>query len=292
VRVRGDEPWIEPSLRSLDAFADEILVLDNGASPETRARLDAISPALGSRLRVDACPDLDLFGVSNRGLEGARFRWVIRWDADLVAHTSGPGDIRRLRDDLLAVEPWRHDLVHVAAIEVAGDLRHQLPHMRIRGDGQVVVWSRALRYVMNRVSVDPADLGAHDRLLRGTRPVRRTLEALRTPRHYRIRRWERPAYFHVNVKAPRHMLLRHFWLEWVDAVVAGSRVSQEAYVRGRVREEWGARDLVEAEERYVDAYRALLVPFDEGLCGEYPELLRPYLDAASPAESAAHREST
>ncbi len=36
VRVKGDEEWIEPSLISIQEFADEILVLDNGASPETQ----------------------------------------------------------------------------------------------------------------------------------------------------------------------------------------------------------------------------------------------------------------
>jgi glycosyl transferase family 2 len=280
VRVRGEEPWIEPSIRSVEAFANEILVLDNGAGPSTRRRLDALADTLGSRLRVERCPELDLFDLSDRGLARARFRWIIRWDADLVAHTSGPGDIRRLREHLLGVDRSRYELWHVPAVEVAGDLRHQLPAMGFRNDGQVVVWSRALRYVKNTRTLPGGALEPHARVLRPDRPVRQTLEALRTPIYYRVRRWPRPAYFHVNVKSARHMLLRHFWLDWVDAVAGGSRLTQEAYVVRRVAEEWGIHDLAEAERRYVERYCALLVPFDAAACGPYPDLLRPHVDAA------------
>jgi glycosyltransferase involved in cell wall biosynthesis len=283
VRVRGEEEWIEPCLRSIEGFADEVVVLDNGAGPLTRARVEALRDVFGERLVIERCPELDLVRLSNRGLARARFRWVVRWDADMVAHTSGPADIRGLGAYLRGRDRRRYELVHVAAVEVAGDLRHQLPGMRTRHDGQVVVWSRALEYVINRRTLDPSELEPHDRVLRGPGPVHRALEALRTPPYYRIARWERPAYFHVNVKPPRHMLLRHFWLDWVDAVAGGSPLSHEAYVARRVADEWGVGDLAEAERRYLERYRALLVPFDAAACGPYPELLRPYLERTSRA---------
>ena len=97
VRVKGDEEWIEPSLISIQEFADEILVLDNGASPETQKALDRLRDPLGDLLRIERCPHLDLFEVSNLALEKDRSRWVVRWDADFIAHTSETGDIRNLR---------------------------------------------------------------------------------------------------------------------------------------------------------------------------------------------------
>ena len=147
VRVRGEEEWIEPSLISIREFADEILVLDNGASPETQKALDRLRDPLGDLLRIERCPHLDLFEVSNLALEKARSRWVVRWDADFIAHTSETGDIRNLRRYLPELDPRRYSLVYLTAVEVAGDLFHHFPDRRIRRDGQVHTASTRARYV-------------------------------------------------------------------------------------------------------------------------------------------------
>jgi hypothetical protein len=277
VRVRGDEEWIEPCLRSIRHFADEILVLDHGASRSTREALDAVAAELGPRLRVERHPELDFVALSNLGLGLARFRWTIRWDADFVAHTSGAGDIARLREHLLGLDARRHHLVHVPAVEVAGDLRHQFPGLRIRRDGQAVVWSRHLRYVPVRRTVPPRELAAHDALLRDDRPVRRSFESLRAPRWYAMTEWDRPAYFHVNVKSARHMLVRHFWLEWLEESSRPPTMPLEEYATRRALAEWGVPTLGDAERLYVSEYCRRLVPFDASTCGPYPELLLPFL---------------
>ncbi len=277
VRVQGEEEWLEPCLRSIRGFADEIVVLDNGASPETRRILEAVRPALGSLLRVEERPHLDLFAMSNFGLAASRFRWVIRWDADFVAHTSGAGDIRALRQFLLQLDPRRYYLVRVGAVEVAGDLFHQFPDLRVRFDGQAVVWSPAIRYVAVHRTVAAGELATPDRVLRDGRAVSRSLESLRTPPYYKVLTWDRPAYVHVNIKSRRHMLLRHFWLEWLEAVSRGSAETREDYAARRAREDWGIGTWDEAEQAYLQSYCRQLVPFDAERCGPYPELLEPYL---------------
>lgn len=278
VRVRGDEEWIGPSLLSIREFADEILVFDNEASPETQKTLKRLRHPLGDLLRLERCPQLDLFQLSNLGLAKARFRWVIRWDADFVAHTTGTRDIRTLRRHLLELDPRRYYLVYVPAVEVAGDLFHQFPDLRVRFDGQAAVWSHEIRYVGIQRTVAYSQLASPDRIFRTAGHVRRTLEALETPRYYRVLRWHEPAYFHVNVKSGRHMLLRHYWLEWlVDGSSQGSAKPREDYVALRVEQEWGISNLAEAERLYLAAYCERLVPFDADRCGPYPELLLPYL---------------
>jgi glycosyltransferase involved in cell wall biosynthesis len=277
VRVKGEEEWIEPCLLSLRHFADEILVLDNGASPETRTTLDRLKGSLGAILQVTLCPQLDLFQVSNHGLKLARFRWVIRWDADFVAHTDGPGDIQNLRRYLLRLDSRRYYVVSVAASEVAGDLFHQFPDLRVRHDGQAAIWSSGIGYVAVHRIVAVHDLATPDRVLRADGSVSRTLESLKTPCYYRSLCWEHPAYFHVNVKSARHMLLRHFWLEWLDASLRGTVESREEYVSRRAQEEWKVPGLAEAEHCYVTAYCKQLATFDARRCGPYPELLKPYL---------------
>lgn len=278
VRVRGDEEWIEPCLRSVRAFADEAVVLDNGAAPDTRESLARVAGELGGFLRLESCPDLDFVTLSNRGLALARYRWLIRWDADFVAYTSGPHDIRGLRRYLLDLDPRRYYLVYVRAAEVAGDLFHQFPDLRDRYDGQAAVWSAALRYVAIGRTLPVERLATPDRVLRNGGTVRHTLEALATPRYYRVTRWPAPAYLHVNVKSGRRLLLRHFWLEWLDASRRAPAPPLDEYVRRRVREEWGLGDLDAAERAYVTAYCKRLVPFDAARYGPYPDALTAYLD--------------
>ena len=135
------------SLRRLTQNADSVVVLDNGASEGARAAIERLVRVLGSRLVRIHCPRLDLFEVSNLGLARARFRFVVRWDADFVGHTDGPGDLRHLRRFLLDLDRRRYFVVTLSAAEVAGDLRHQFPDRRVRHDGQAHTASARARFV-------------------------------------------------------------------------------------------------------------------------------------------------
>ncbi len=288
VRVKGEEEWLEPCLLSVREFADEILVLDNGAFPEARATLDRLRDALGQPLRIERCPDLDLFQLSNLGLAKSRFRWVIRWDADFVAHTSGAGDIRNLRRYLLDLDPRRYYLVHVPAAEVAGDLTHQFPDLRLRYDGQVHTASHRAHYVPLQQTLARSDVVTHYGLLREGPVFRVTLEALRVPKFYRVLRWKEVAYLHVNVKSSRYTLLRHFWLEWLGQGDFRAFPTLESYALAHVRARWGLNDLDEAARFFMAQYCRGLVPLDAERCGPYPELLRPFL--AKPRYRVEYRD--
>jgi glycosyltransferase involved in cell wall biosynthesis len=280
VRVRGEEEWIEPSLLSVRDFADEILVLDNGAGRQTQRTLARLSDKLSERLRVETCPELDLFTMSNLGLERARYRWIMRWDADFVGHTDGTGDLRRLRQHLLALDRRRFHLVYVPAAEVAGDLRHQFPDRRLRWDGCAHVASPRARYARVERALAPESLALPDRVLRGDGPLRVALESLAVPKFYRVLRWPSVAYIHVHVKRARAALLRHFWLEWLGAADVARFPTLASYAEARAREDWGIGDLDDAARHYMAQYCRGLVPVDEAVCGPYPELLAPHVAEA------------
>jgi len=278
VRVRGEEEWLEPCVRSIEGFADDIVVLDNGAAPPTADTLDRLGRDLGPRLRVERCPDLDLLALSNRGLEIARSRWVIRWDADFVARTEGEHDIGRLREWLLGLDPRLYHLVYVPAVEVAGDLAHQFPDRRIRLDGSAHTASPRARYVAVERDLPLASLCHADRVWREGSAFRVRFESLSVPRSYRVHRWPVAAYFHVDVKSRRHMLLRHFWLEWLREAANGGAPTLEAYAHARAADRWGISDPAAAADALVARYCEGLVPVDVSRCGPYPAALRTYLD--------------
>jgi hypothetical protein len=278
VRVRGEEEWLEPAVLSIAEFADEILVLDNGASEAARASIERLRAGLGARLTAVPCPDLDLFELSNLGLERARFRFVVRWDADFVGHTDGPGDLRHVRRFLLDLDRRRYFLVTLPAAEVAGDLRHQVPDRRVRHDGQAHTASARARFVRVTRQTATAALGAADRPLRERARLTLALESLAVPPYYAVLRWPTIAYFHVHVKPARHLLLRHFWLEWLGAADGAGHPTLEAYALEQARVRWGIADAEAAAAHLVRRLCAGLVPFDPDACGPYPALLRPYLD--------------
>jgi hypothetical protein len=280
VRVRGDEEWIEPAVTSIRDFADEILVLDNGASESARRSIARLVRALGRQLILLECPALDLFDVSNLGLERARYRFVVRWDADFVGHTDGPGDLRHLRSYLLALDRRRYFRVVLPAAEVAGDLRHQFPDRRLRHDGEAHTASARARFVRVTREMPAEALGAADRPLRERQRLTLALESLALPPYYATVSWPHVAYFHVHVKSAAHLLLRHFWLEWLAEPDTGRYPTLESYALEQARVRWGLADRHAAAAHLVQRICAGLVPFDEGVCGPYPALLQPHLEAS------------
>lgn len=284
VRVRDEEDWIEASLRSLVGFADEIVVVDNGSTDASVERVRALAPRLGVEVRLWERPDLDQAALSNEALRRARFRWLVRWDADFVGHTAGPHALRGLREVIATVPPWRHLCLHPALVELAGDLFHQPSGLRVRWDSHLLTWSPALAYRTAVVLLNP-DPARPAGTPGAPRARRAAVESLALPAWYGIRRWPTPAIFHVNVKPARRMLLRHFWQEWW-AEQPGC--SLEEYARRRTRAEWGAESLEAAACDYVARYCQRLVRFDPAAYGGYPALLAPAL--ASPRYRVLYRD--
>ena len=278
VRVRGDEEWIEPSLLSIRDFADEIIVLDNKASTKTLESLDQLKSHLGDLLKCETYHDLDIYQLSNLGLRKAQFRWVVRWDADFVAHTNGKGDIRNLRLHLLQLDPRRYYLVYLAAVELAGDLFHQFPDLRTRSDGQIHTASRWAAYipVLRRLEVSAVPLP--DRILREGSILKITKESLKVPKFYQILRWNEAIYFHVNVKSAWHTLNRYFWLEWLGHGNFRTYPTLESYTLNQIQDRWGISDPEDAARFFMRHYCQGLDVYHSKLCGSYPELLRPFLE--------------
>ena len=278
VRVRGDEEWLEPAVLSIREFADEIILLDNGASETARAAVERVARILGPRLVRLECAALDLFEVSNLGLSRARYRFIVRWDADFVGHTDGAGSLAYLRRFLLGLDRRRYFAVALTAAEVAGDLRHQFPDRRLRHDGQAHTASARARFVRVTCETPTDALSVADRPLRARARLMLALESLALPPYYAVLRWPHVAYFHVHVKPARHLLLRHFWLEWLAEPDTQRYPSLESYALDQARTRWGIDDAEAAAAHLVRRLCAGLVPFDEAACGPYPALLRPYLE--------------
>ena len=115
--------------------------------------------------------------LSQFALDQTRFRWTLRLDGDMVAHTTGPHAIDGLRRRLLALSPRRHYLIYLRHINLAGDLGHQDPKEQVHIEEYLHTFSPRARFI---------------------HPGR--YEAIRFPLFYRPLFWYEPYEFHVNIK--------------------------------------------------------------------------------------------
>ena len=105
VRVKDERDWIEASIASVKSLADEILIGDNGSEDETYELLTAIIEKDKDRVKLWQKPDFDICDLSSFLLRQTKFRWVFRWDGDMIAHTAGEYDIANLRERILKLDP-------------------------------------------------------------------------------------------------------------------------------------------------------------------------------------------
>ena len=141
VRVKNEEEWIETSILSVKNAVDEIVVVDNGSTDQTPEILKKLEQQLSPKMKLFFRPDLDHVDLSNFVLSHTNYRWVLKWDGDFVAHTTGPRCITELRKRLMSLPEDRHFHIHLTCVEVMGDLWHQCPGWETRTDPFVTTFS-------------------------------------------------------------------------------------------------------------------------------------------------------
>ena len=93
----------------------------------------------------------------------------------------------------------------------------------------------------------------------------------RFPPWYKQLRWTEPYIFHCNIKSPKRMVLRRFWMDYMIQRGAGYP-TLEAYAEFRVQKDWGMT-MEEAEKKVQEELMRKLVPYDKTRFGELPKVL-------------------
>jgi glycosyltransferase involved in cell wall biosynthesis len=280
VRVKNEEDWIEPSLLSVQAAVDELVVVDNGSTDRTPSILARLQHTLGPKMQVYAQPQLDHVALSNFALARTRYRWVLRWDGDFVAHTTGPQAMAHLRTRLLGLPQHRHYHVHLMCAELLGDLWHQHRGYEVRNDPFVSTFARHLRFVRVSRRVPQSRLVGLATLLRTDPHAVYTFhfEGIKVPLYCRVLIWPEIYHFHVHIDSDLRMYLRDCWNDWMEHPAIQARYrSLEDYALDRARRLLGVQTLADAGREFMRRVCQELVRYDETRWGPLPELLQPYL---------------
>ena len=272
VRVLNENSWLEASIKSISGHVDEIVVVDTGStdgSLETLQRLAEKDP----KLKVFSCSSNLLWDFSNFALSKTSYRWVIKWDPDLVSPSAPAPGIGAFVKFLLSLDPRFYYYVNPGLIELAGDFSHQFPGVRVRSDMEAFTYSQGASYVpVERVfAEDPyqAKLFPEGRNKPG--PLR--FEGLHLPIYYRLLSYGGIAAYHLNIKPGLRHLLGYFYLQWLASPGVARGQKLEEYALEQVREKLGQQDLESAAAFYMREYVKRLLPYDEKL-GALPENLR------------------
>ena len=255
MRVKDEADWIRPSIESIKCIADEIIVVDNGSTDGTYEILEEMTSNENGLIKLWRKPDLNHCDLSNFALDQTSFRLVFRWDADMVAHTTGDYNISYLRERLLSLNPKCYYLIYLRHINLAGDLFHQDPKEMVHIEEYIHSFSEKACYI---------------------HPGR--FEAIKVPKYYRVLFWYEPYSFHVNVKPERRMLLRYFWEDWMDLKDYEKYPKLEDYVVEKIKHEFETDSLEKAASLCVKRICNNFIRYDPQIFGSCPELLKPYLE--------------
>jgi len=249
---------IDLSVRSFLSFGDEIICVDNGSTDGTIDVLRRLADDYPAVTFINASDVKHLDENRQIAYEHSRFRWVFRGDSDYIAWTSGPRDIRHLRQQVLSHPPGNPPVCfELRANYVVGDWYHS-PKGRQESS------------INRRVFQDVPGM----RFCRIGRN-----ETVRLPHRKDGRGWARvfvptKHILHANIYPPLSAFLRVYRRLWREQGDFARYPTVESYVRERCGDKDGTMDLnAKALERAKRRDKGL-VPYE----GQYPSIVREHLE--------------
>jgi glycosyltransferase involved in cell wall biosynthesis len=252
IRVKNEEDWVGKSLKSIERFADEVIIIENNSDDKTIEKIKEIMTDYAIPIKLYQDKTNDICELSNKALSCTSFRWIFRWDADFIAYISGRRNIINLRNYLLSL-PNKFYLFYPITISFAGDLLHVKKNNEFHSEGYIHTFHKKLKYIKKG-----------------------RFEVLKVPLFYKIKRIHEIYFVHIGSAKPQERLLyRSFWLYWLKANKNGKYPKINDYIKEQSKINWDSISLTEITKKEVEEIiKSNLVKYDENEFGEYPLLLK------------------
>lgn len=259
VSARNEEYILPFCLKSLVGVVDQVVLVDNGSDDATLQIMKDFKEENEGRIEVDVLemPGALLGDCRNAGLRQTRYKWHLRWDADMVCRTSGENSMTQIRELIKDDRPRTI----------------QLPRTNLRGD---------FHHTRHALAMDPGE----PILLRFGRDIKYVeygkFDVIRVPFYYAIVKDHRHFYFHCEgLKSDENMIYRRQYFEWRELYNSYSDNNRPAEVEDfkQYQEDWcikefGTNDKKALKWRFSRMDCSRLRPVQKELFGEYPDVLK------------------
>ena len=263
VAARDEEYTISLCLESLIEVADQVICIDNGSTDNTLKLMYDFKAKYGHQIQVDVIemPGALLGDCREAGLRATQYQWHLRWDADMVCKTSGPEDMRQLREKVLRDDYPR--AIQLPRTNLMGDLSHTYADTNLvvdPGEPILISFGRDIFY---------KEYGKFD--------------AIRVPFYYKQEKEAKRYYFHLSgLKSANNLLHRWFYFEWrnevnkfkdkglpVPAEIEDFVRFKEAFALDRLN----TTDPLAIKYRFLRQFSHALAKFNTEKYGEYPKVV-------------------
>jgi glycosyltransferase involved in cell wall biosynthesis len=258
IATKNEERWIKPSIQSIADVANEIIVIDSTTNDNT-TKIAANLAEYNNKIRHIRFyqEGIHSFALSlHIGLINAQYKWVFKWDSDLIAKS--PEAMTEWMDRVQTLDKNRYHYIDVPRINIEGDLYHQPKNEPFGAyEGRIYTWNPQLKYGLKP--------NYYEQLLGDS------IYGYRIPLFFKMNRWHEPYIFHMNIKTPQRMLNRLFWGDYMSLKATDYKTLDE-YTEYRVKHDWNL-SVKEAQTKVLLENQKNLIPYDEKRFGELPKLL-------------------
>ena len=261
-----NEAYIIPfCLESLVGVVDQVVCIDNGSDDGTLDVMNAFKKKFAGRIEVDILemPNALLGDCRNAGLEHTRYKWHLRWDADMVCRTSGKEDMKLLREKVLKDDQPR--TIQLPRTNLRGDFHHTRKNLPAIDPGEPILvrFGKDIEYV---------EYGKFD--------------VIRVPFYYAIEKESKRYYFHCEgLKSDDNLIYRRQYFEWREAFNKHSDANRpkevsdfEVFKKDWCKREFNTLDQASLKWRFQRDFCNRLERIDKKMFGDYPDVLKPELD--------------
>ena len=264
VAMKNEEYTLPICLNSLIGFADQVIIIDNGSEDNSLSLAKKFKSDNEGQIEVDIIemPGALLGDCREAGLNATRYQWHLRWDADMIAHTDGEFDMKKLKEKTFRDPTPR--TIQLPRINLTGDLFHVVKNKDWDSGEPILIWfNKDITY---------QEFGKFD--------------TVRVPKYYIQMKETLNYYFHCQgLKSDINLIHRFHYFSWRESVNTSDKnnlpehlKTYDSYVEKRNDYLFNTNEPLKVKYRYQ---RQLVHSFEKiniEKYGYYPKVLRDEID--------------
>ena len=119
--VTKDDPWIFESIESVKQYVDQIVIIDSSKNDFSKKIENFISSLEGIDV-IFRHENLSIFEARKLAQSLSEREWILHWDGDMIAYTSGSRDFGGLVDYIYKLNKKKYYVIYFPLINIGVEL--------------------------------------------------------------------------------------------------------------------------------------------------------------------------